>query len=59
MEKVSRFDRKTLKGVHRLFRGVHFALGGCKWSEGVHFERLGALINRNLYYLYYSITLSE
>ena len=27
MEKVSRFDRKTLRGVHRLFRGVHFYLG--------------------------------
>ena len=28
LEKVSRFDRKTVRGVHRLFRGVHFDLGG-------------------------------
>ena len=34
LEKVSRFDRKTIKGVHRLFRGVHFNLGGCKWQRG-------------------------
>jgi hypothetical protein len=34
MEKVWRFDRKTIKGVHRLFRGVHFNLGGCKWQRG-------------------------
>ena len=34
MEKVSRFDRKTLRGVHRLFRGVHFYLGGCKRQRG-------------------------
>ena len=47
MEKVSRFDRKTINGVHRLFRGVHF-------------ERLGALTNRNLdrtKYLFYNIDL--
>ena len=34
LEKVSRFDRKTIKGVHRLFRGVHFNLGGCKRQRG-------------------------
>ena len=34
LEKVLRFDRKPLRGVHRLFRGVHFLLGGCKWSGG-------------------------
>ena len=39
VEKVSRFDRKTIKGVHRLFRGVHFNLGGVQMAKGVHFER--------------------
>ena len=41
MEKVSRFDRKTVRGVHRLFRGVHFDLGGAvilRW--GVLFLRV-------------------
>ena len=47
MERVLHFDRKTLRGVHRLFKGVHF-------------ERLGALTNRNLdrtKYLFYNIDL--
>ena len=34
VEKVLLFDKKTLRGVHRLFRGVHFLLGGCKWQRG-------------------------
>mgnify|MGYP007069911069 CR=1 FL=1 len=34
LEKVFRFDRKRLKGVHRLFRGVHFVLRGCKRQRG-------------------------
>lgn len=34
MEKVECFDRKRLKGVHRLFRGVHFLFGGCKRQRG-------------------------
>ena len=41
------FDRISREGVHRLFRGVHF-------------ERLGALTNRNLdrtKYLFYNIDL--
>ena len=28
------FDRKTLRGVHRLFRGVHFPLGGANGKGG-------------------------
>ncbi len=34
MEKVLRFDRKWLKGVHRLFGGVHSLFGGCKRQRG-------------------------
>ena len=47
LERVLHFDRKTLRGVHRLFKEVHF-------------ERLGALTNRNLdrtKYLFYNIDL--
>lgn len=47
LERVLHFDRKTLRGVHRLFKGVHF-------------KRLGALTNRNLdrtKYLFYNIDL--
>ena len=36
MEKALRFDRKTLRGVHRLFKGVHFTLGGRKWEGGAN-----------------------
>ena len=48
MEKVSRFDRKTLRGVHRLFRGVHFVLGGCKRQRGCNLNDRGTLTNWNL-----------
>ena len=48
LEKVLRFDRKTLRGVHRLFRGVHFYLGGCKWKRGCNLNDRGTLTNLNL-----------
>ena len=48
------FDRKTLRGVHRLFRGVHFTLRGCKLANFISLwpiesveKSLGAL-NLNL-----------
>ena len=34
LEKVLRFDRKRLKGVHRLFGGCIPFLGGCKRQRG-------------------------
>ena len=39
MEKVSRFDRKTSKGVHRLFRGVQPGPRGGQIPEGVQNEQ--------------------
>ena len=45
MDKVSRFARKTLRGVHRLFRGVHFYLGGCKRQRGCILNSRGAPTN--------------
>ena len=40
MEKVLRFDRKRLKGVHRLFGGCIPFLGGAN-GKGVQSERIG------------------
>ena len=39
LEKVSRFDRKTSKGVHRLFRGVQPGPRGVQIPEGVQNEQ--------------------
>ena len=36
MEKVSRFYRKTLRGVHRLFRGGASRFRGVQMVKGVH-----------------------
>ena len=47
-EKVSRFDRKTLRGVHRLFRGVHFLFRGCKQQRGCKVNDWGIPSNWNL-----------
>ena len=41
LEKVLRFDRKRLKVGHRLFRGVHFYLGGCKRQRGCKVNEIG------------------
>ena len=49
MEKVLRFDRKMLKGVHRLFRGVHFYLGGCKRQRGCKVNHWGAIATEDYY----------
>ena len=38
MEKVPHFDRKTLRGVHHLFRGCISLFGGAH-SKGVQSER--------------------
>ena len=48
LENVLRFDRKTLRGVHRLFRGVHFVLGGCKCQRGCKMNDRGVLANWKL-----------
>lgn len=40
LEKVSRFDRKTSKGVHRLFRGFKFQRGFKMNSSGVLFTQV-------------------
>ena len=40
MEKVLRFDRKRLKGVHRLFGGA-FPFWGVQTAKGVQSERIG------------------
>ena len=38
LEKVSRFARIMREGVHRLFRGVHIVLRGCKCKGGSNRE---------------------
>ena len=45
LEKVLRFDRKRLKVGHRLFRGVHFYLGGCKRQRGCKVNEIGIVEN--------------
>ena len=46
MEKVSRFDRKTSKGVHRLFRGVQPGPRGGKFQRGFKMNSSGVLFTQ-------------
>ncbi len=45
-EKVSRFDRKTSKGVHRLFRGVQPGPRGGKFQRGFKMNSSGVLFTQ-------------
>jgi len=54
MEKVLRFDRIIVKGVHRLFSGVHFYLGRCKRQRGCIMNDRGAPTNWNLSFYFHT-----